>query len=63
MRAKRKRRKQRSRQQVQPGSGRQDHKMARQLRQARSRTAADEIARENGLTDADDAVSWLRERT
>jgi hypothetical protein len=44
------------------GFGRKDREMAKSLDKANSREAADRIARDNGLKDADDARDWLRER-
>ena len=43
------------------GFGRADREMAKALDKANSKDAADKIARDNGLKDADDARDWLRE--
>jgi hypothetical protein len=45
------------------GYGRQDRQMARALANAKDENEADRIARANGLRDARDARSWLRERS
>jgi len=45
------------------GYGQLDRTMADALRAARSTEEADKIARENGLEDAQDAASWLKERS
>lgn len=45
------------------GYGEQDRQMAGSLRSAASQREADQIARGNGLADADDAANWLRERS
>jgi len=45
------------------GYGKQDRRMARALRSAGTKDEADEIARDNGLKDAEDAEKWLRERS
>jgi hypothetical protein len=45
------------------GYGARDRQMADALRAAKTSAEADQIARANGMTDASDAVSWLKERS
>lgn len=45
------------------GYGEQDERMADALRSAGTAGEADQIARDNGLKDAEDAMNWLRERS
>lgn len=45
------------------GYGDADRQMAAALAAAATPAEADEIARVNGLTDAADALAWLRERS
>lgn len=45
------------------GYGDQDRRMAGALRNAGSTEEADQIARDNGLKDAKDAVNWLEGRS
>jgi len=45
------------------GYGRQDREMTKALARAKSPAEADRVARADGLKDARDARSWLRERS
>jgi len=45
------------------GYGEADRQLADDLRAASDSDQADQIARSHGLRDAEDAVSWLKERS